>query len=603
MNAHSLSRGTEIRLSPMPRPRARWAHSATRSPRWVPTVIAAVWIGLSPMASAQTVLYHSPADDGAAATEPALVPAGSSASLYLYWASGPAASSAAEEVCSAGDGDEICAGQIELRAEGSFSIDAFTPDAAANIVFAASPTSLSINVLDPIGPTPGVKRLGQLDVTTDLSTDCTATACEVVVDQFDVVEADLAIAAGSFTTPTSAIAVPEPGLPLAFGFGVALLSLLARRRRHGVRNIVATTFIASSATLIAVTPAEAQLEVLEDAHYITRCAGSERDLPVANTSFCDRPRAYAWTGPQGVSMASGEAVVSAEAFSSRPRIPKGIPEELALRLQPLLAEPFVAIAFVQASATYETSGPFNPPPGGTGFNSIAIDGTAAVEATFTVRQKATPPIATTVVPLRLRVLGEMTINGVGNTQGTFRVTVNGDVDNAFEFIQSATGFYSVNSEFPGEIFEIEVGQTFIKLVQCSAEARWPGVPGFCSAVLDPIIELDQETTDALLGPNTFPLADYFEIEYSENFLTDAPANICGDVTLDEFVLESDLDLLRQSFIGQASLSADALDRCATRAESTGCDLADAVVLARTVQGGAAPRAPGIAPACAAVTSP
>jgi len=79
--------------------------------------------------------------------------------------------------------------------------------------------------------------------------------------------------------------------------------------------------------------------------------------------------------------------------------------------------------------------------------------------------------------------------------------------------------------------------------------------------------------------------------------------VCGDVSLDDLVLESDLDLLRQFLVGQASLSGTALDRCATRSGSTGCDLADAVVLARTVGGGTAPRPPGIAPVCAAVLGP
>lgn len=585
-----------------------------------------VFASSASLATAQTLLFHSPGDDGVPSTSPLEVGPDSTATLFLYMATGAIASSVPEDVCVAGDGDEICALQIGLRAEGALAIVDFVPDAALDAAHVATPVALQLNVLDPVAPVPGTKRLGELGVSAGALDGCGPTPCRVVVDLFDVVQADLALAAGGLTTPDATIAVPEPGGAWALGLGaLGLLGFGAPRREHlrvarrqylraprhdrlhaprpardrrSRRAAVsprATTAIALVALAMAF-PATAQLATLPDAHYITQCDdGPQRDLPVANTSFCDRPQIFSWTASGGTSMATAEAVVSAEAFSSRPRIPAGVPAELALRLVPLLSEPFAAIAFVQASATYETSGPLQAPP--PGFGASQIDGMAAVEATFVVRQIAVPPIPVTEVPLVLRVFGEMTVSGAGNNRGSFRVTVNGDPEDSFTFISPAGGFYSVDSEFPGEFFTIEEDQTFIKQVTCSAEARWPVGSGFCSAVLDPILALDQATADALLGADTFPLADYFAIELSENFLVDAPANVCGDVSLDDFVLTSDLDLLRDHLNGVVTLSEDALDRCATRSASTGCDLADAVVLARTV--GAAPRPPGIAPVCPA----
>lgn len=583
------------------------------------TGVAGLLLGLltSPVsAAAQATFYHSPADDGVAATAPVVLTPGGSGSLFLYLQSSGIPSSDPTAVCVDAEGAEVCAAELVLHAAAPISFTGFVPDPGIDIVHALEPHVITINALDAVSPTVGPKRYGELQWSV-APIGCAAGSCDVTVDAATIVEADLALAVPSLTTGSSSLAtVPEPGLGAALAAGILSLAWASRRRAveggqdrrrclasiahrpgRGGTLVLLLPFVVAS---LGPPAARAQLETLPDAEYETRCDGAPKTLPVANSSFCDRPQAFAWTSGELSATASASAVVSAEAFSSRPRLPNGIPLELAQRLQPLLLEPFVVVAFVQAEATYTlTSGPLIPPP--PGFNRSQIDGTAAVSSSFGIREIASPPLALPAVPLKLRVRGEITVNGIAETSATIRVTVNGDPEDSFEFTTpGAVGFFSVDQEFPGEFFEIEVGQDFTKQAFCSAEARWPGGTSFCSVVLDPIIELDQATLDALLGANSFPLEDFYALEFSPNLTIDAPANVCGDINQDDLVLADDLTLLRQARIGQASLDAGSLDRCATRSGSTGCDLADVVVLARTV-GSGAPRAPGIEPACAAVT--
>ncbi len=350
----------------------------------------------------------------------------------------------------------------------------------------------------------------------------------------------------------------------------------------------------------------AQLIELPDARYITRCPGPagdlEKDLPVANTSFCDRSPAFNWTfgDPPMASSATGEAIVSAEAFSTRPAIPAGMPDELIPLYFPILSEPFIVAAVVEAVAQYTLTGPLLPPPPGMGLSQI--DGMAAVEASFRVRQTGTPPLLLDDVPLRLRVRALMRVQGVGNTSATVRVTVNGDPEDSFEFTTPiSNGVFDIDEEFPDQRFEIEQEQSFIKLASCSAEALFPGGNSQCYVFLDPIIRFDQEALDQQLGPQSFPLEDFFALEFSENLTIDAPGNICGDVDVDDIVAADDLDLLRRALAGETALDAAGLDRCQTHPASSGCDLSDAVVLARVV-GQPVAQAPGIAPACAEVVA-
>ena len=581
---------------PSMRPRRRRARGARGS---TATLSALALLMTASAAHGQAILFVSPADDGTPITTPLALPVDASASLHLYWIKGFVSSSVPSEVCVSGDGDEVCATRISIRTEGAITISDFVPESTLDVAFTSAPSTLEVHALDALAPTPGLRRLGELVVNVGSSSACAPTPCLVVVDAFEFVAADLSTAPGILATSGSTIAVPEPASTPALVLGVLGLALLRSGRRSGHRPRRSAA-LALVAALVLAPPVAAQIVTLPAARYITQCDESpQQDLPVANSSFCDNPQVFVWNGSQGTSIATTEAVVSSEAFSSRPRLPKGIPLELALRLEPLLQEPFVAIAFVQAAAAYEATGPLQPPP--PGFGASQIDGQAAVESSFVVRQTATPPVAVPAVPLVLRVRGEITVSGAGNNRATMRVTLNGDPEDSFEFTTPAGGFYSVDSEFPGEFFTIEEDQTFIKQVLCSAEARWPVGNGFCSAVLDPLINFDQATADAILGANTFPLADYFEIEYSGNLNVDGPANVCGDVTLDDFVATDDLDALRQHLLGAAPLSAMALDRCATWSGSTGCDLSDSVVLARTVAAGAAPRPPGIAPVCAEVS--
>ncbi len=77
--------------------------------------------------------------------------------------------------------------------------------------------------------------------------------------------------------------------------------------------------------------------------------------------------------------------------------------------------------------------------------------------------------------------------------------------------------------------------------------------------------------------------------------------LCGDVSLDARIDVADTRLIRQHLADPSGtgLTFDALERCNTTGQPRPCDLADLVVLARSQVG----LAPGIQPACPAVTEP
>jgi len=67
-----------------------------------------------------------------------------------------------------------------------------------------------------------------------------------------------------------------------------------------------------------------------------------------------------------------------------------------------------------------------------------------------------------------------------------------------------------------------VGETFSAAVEaiCSASA-YQNMTSECQAIADPVLMFNQAAFNAEMGSNTFPLADYYSIEYSPN-LTATP---------------------------------------------------------------------------------
>ena len=70
---------------------------------------------------------------------------------------------------------------------------------------------------------------------------------------------------------------------------------------------------------------------------------------------------------------------------------------------------------------------------------------------------------------------------------------------------------------------LDVTETYVVTLHASCLAVASALPGSdpessCQATADPTFEFDQAAWDALLGEDSFPLADYFSIEFSENLV-------------------------------------------------------------------------------------
>jgi len=180
-----------------------------------------MWVALAGVVptAAATQVFHSPGDDGAPASGPPTVQEGGVRSVFLY-VDGGGLTSSAGSACDTGQGDEVCGYSLTLAGLGGLTIDAFNADGGANLLVNQSAGSIVINGLDPVAPTPGPKRIGELRVNA-------ASGGSVELTSGEVIGADLGseiLAAGTVVT------VPEPGGPLALASGLALLRALARRR-------------------------------------------------------------------------------------------------------------------------------------------------------------------------------------------------------------------------------------------------------------------------------------------------------------------------------------------------------------------------------------
>jgi hypothetical protein len=58
-------------------------------------------------------------------------------------------------------------------------------------------------------------------------------------------------------------------------------------------------------------------------------------------------------------------------------------------------------------------------------------------------------------------------------------------------------------------------------VNCAAEA-FKDQSSNCTATADPVFQFDQTTFDSMMGANTFPLGQYYALEFSPNVLIPIP---------------------------------------------------------------------------------
>ena len=179
------------------------------------TLIAALF---SLDARAQSVVYHSPNDNG---VNPGIVfdlPLSTGEPLNLYLDAGALASQSGT-ACNDGDGREVCGYDIDIDALGSAYFTNFVP--GPNVVSTVTPSKAKINGIFSLNPALGAVKIGQLSAA---SSDENGA---VMMPGGTVVLAALQ----SESVPQLFLAqVPEPLGSLPMIAGVALLAGLSRRR-------------------------------------------------------------------------------------------------------------------------------------------------------------------------------------------------------------------------------------------------------------------------------------------------------------------------------------------------------------------------------------
>lgn len=170
-------------------------------------------------AATATDVFHSPNDDGLPAAGAPLVVEGGVQSVYLYIDGGPTASASAT-ACDTGTGNEVCGYTLTLTGLSGLTLVGFTPDPGANLLSDTTGLALRVNGLDTAAPTPGPKRIGELQVNAVAGGSLELTRGEVV-------GADLS---SETLVSGEVVAVPEPGVVFQLMTGTALLGCLNRRR-------------------------------------------------------------------------------------------------------------------------------------------------------------------------------------------------------------------------------------------------------------------------------------------------------------------------------------------------------------------------------------
>lgn len=206
-------------MPPPDRRSHRFERGPARPARLVLLVSVSLSLGVLSATAGAAQLFHSPADDGQPAVGPPTIAEGGVRSVYLYVDDGAVASLPGSS-CHDGLGDEVCGYSVTLSGLGGLTIAAFTADVAADVLVNQGAGSIVINGLDPVSPTPGPKRIGELQVNA-------ATGGSLELTNGEVIGADLGseiLAQGTLVT------VPEPGASPMLVSGVLLLRALARRR-------------------------------------------------------------------------------------------------------------------------------------------------------------------------------------------------------------------------------------------------------------------------------------------------------------------------------------------------------------------------------------
>ncbi len=190
-------------------------------------------------------------------------------------------------------------------------------------------------------------------------------------------------------------------------------------------------------------------------------------------------------------------------------------------------------------ATAETSGGFRP----TAAAQAEVGSSGSVQFNFRadstiyyyarIRPRGNPPPGSYSVPARAHARGE----AIGNAFAHVRF------NSGFPITAEAFGTNDIQS------FDLSVPLTFypsspesnVVYVQLRAFARaYHNHPSYASssqAYADPFFSFDQAAFDLEQGANTFPLADYFEFEYSEYLLNPPAVPTITEHPLDQTLCE------------------------------------------------------------------
>jgi PEP-CTERM motif len=131
----------------------------------------------------------------------------------------------------------------------------------------------------------------------------------------------------------------------------------------------------------------------------------------------------------------------------------------------------------------------------------AFWGSAWAEYYVVIESTATPPTGISSIPVIVTVLGETRVSGCC-AQDTYSLTT---LDGTQYF--PGTGYLTLALDVVHQV-AVEAG--------CMAWVGGAVTQSECQAVADPAFMFDQAAFDAMMGPDTFPLSDYFGFAYSPN---------------------------------------------------------------------------------------
>ncbi|MDJ0849602.1 MAG: hypothetical protein QNK04_14620 [Myxococcota bacterium] len=140
-----------------------------------------------------------------------------------------------------------------------------------------------------------------------------------------------------------------------------------------------------------------------------------------------------------------------------------------------------------------------------------------------IRETAAPPVGGLfTLPLRIRTRGEVSDYVEGYSEGIAQVTVFAEGELVFELTAQPPSLPNFDFENTEET-EIETVFDVSINASCSASSDAGLLASGCQAVVDPEFAFDQAAFDAAMGPDTFPLEDFYAIELSANLTTPVPA--------------------------------------------------------------------------------